>query len=395
MKKVIKPFWSYDIIKIENWLSNMASEGYILEDINTYTRVFKFSKESKQRLTYKIYYENKGIEGCSPSLKREGWKSIYSKNRWNFMCNEKNKEDIKINPSRENILKRNRNIKYVLWFILCFYLMTFLPLLLILGFSFGGAALGIIPVEFEDSITPESIAIDYGAYMGQTVFFILIFMAIYTIIKLNKLDKQLRKENGYPIDEEEKNIEIKDKSKIIKKIKPAWSYSPDKTEKWLEDMESKGFNLCKISKWSSVFYFEKGNPRKIKYVLDYQGATSETYYEIHKEDGWKLNLKTIGSISRWSIWSKEYDDIKPEIYSNNEEILNHSKKTLIVHSMCFIPVLMMSIASIITEIELFITRGITSSGWIISIILMIEFGIFYMNIVGYYVRTRKRVLENK
>lgn len=159
-------------------------------------------------------------------------------------------------------------------------------------------------------------------------------------------------------------------------------------------MESKGLNLYKVGKWSGIFYFKKDNPRKIKYILDYQGSTDESYYEIHKSDGWNLNFKTVGSISRWSIWSKEYIDQKPEMYTNDEEILTRAKKILIIHSICFLPILSMGLASTITEIQLLITRGEAYFSFI-NIILMVEFGNFYINILGYYIRTRKRLLKHK
>ncbi|MEG2056907.1 MAG: DUF2812 domain-containing protein [Romboutsia sp.] len=208
MKKVFKPFWSYSILKIEKWLSKMASEGYILDGVNIYTRVFTFKKGKDQSITYKISYQNKGIVSLCQPLKREGWKNILKKNRWNFICNKKNEEDIKINPSRENLLKRNRNIKYTLWFILYFYIMAFVPILLILGF---------IPLQIENII-----GIDYGAYIWQSIFLMFILLAIYTIVKLNKLDKKLREEVGYDVDEENSGIGKVGKSELVKKIKLGW-----------------------------------------------------------------------------------------------------------------------------------------------------------------------------
>ncbi|WP_227820969.1 DUF2812 domain-containing protein [Clostridioides sp. ZZV15-6383] len=41
------------------------------------------------------------------------------------------------------------------------------------------------------------------------------------------------------------------------KFKFDWYISPDKIEKWLEDMETKGYNLYRINKFGGIFYFHK------------------------------------------------------------------------------------------------------------------------------------------
>ncbi|WP_158540678.1 DUF2812 domain-containing protein [Romboutsia weinsteinii] len=394
MKKVIKPFWTYNIVKIEKWLSEMISRGYILKDVNILTRVFVFEKSENKKVSYKISYENVGVNDINNSLKKEGWNRVVSKNRWMFSCTDKNNEDIKISPSREGILKRNKVIKYFLFFISLLYFGMYIPVLLILGFASLGVVLGFIPVEYDNSIVVDPSISTNETMIGPVVFFSILIFIFYTILKLNKLDKEIRKELGYNKKKYMYDVEeVSNKDKQIKKFKPAWQYAPDKLEKWLDDMESKGYNLYKVNKIGAMFYFTKGQSRKIKYIVDYQNSTDEGYFEIHKEDGWKLNFKSIGSITTWSIWSKEYDDTVPEIYTNNEDLLKYAKKTLIINTITLLPALVI-FTSLLCQDIYFVMNGLTPIySVIIKIVVIIEFAIFYNSSLKYYFRTKKKIIH--
>jgi hypothetical protein len=57
IKKVFRPFGSYDVIKTEEWLSSMADSGYILIKINRVTRCFFFEETEPQKLVYRIVFD--------------------------------------------------------------------------------------------------------------------------------------------------------------------------------------------------------------------------------------------------------------------------------------------------------------------------------------------------
>ena len=42
-KIVFRPFWSYDVVKTEKWLSQMHAEGYALVRISFAARLFYLS----------------------------------------------------------------------------------------------------------------------------------------------------------------------------------------------------------------------------------------------------------------------------------------------------------------------------------------------------------------
>lgn len=384
MKRVTKLFWSFNIIKIETWLGEMSEEGYVLEDINTLTREFIFKKATSKKLIYKIDYLEKGNKNISNTLKYNGWNTVVNKGRWIFLCNE---NQASINPSRENLLRRNKNIKIMLGafgLYCCFYLGT---ISIIMPSTFLLGALGSIDIKESFSFST-----------AQIVFFLILTMNLYLYYKINKLNKELLREKDSKSEYEEimNDFNLENDSEVIYKTRLGWIYSPDKTMDWLENMELKGYNLHKISKIGSTFYFKKGSPRKVKYIADYKNKTDNMYYEIYKQDGWKLLYNSFGNIFKWYVWGKEYEDKIPKMYSDVEEIKKQAKNVLIIHSLLYLPLIFIELYIIMTDISNFINKRIDSlSISILSIVLVIEFSIFYINIFRYYLRTKKRIEEYK
>ena len=56
MKKA-RLFWSYRIEQTEQWLSQMARDGYHLTSINPLLRLFSFQEGPSTATTYAIQYE--------------------------------------------------------------------------------------------------------------------------------------------------------------------------------------------------------------------------------------------------------------------------------------------------------------------------------------------------
>lgn len=116
------------------------------------------------------------------------------------------------------------------------------------------------------------------------------------------------------------------KAKRMRKFrKPYLINSPDLYEKWLEDQEATGWNLYLAEKKWNTFYFLKGNPRTVKYSVDFQINTSKLYFEQHQQAGWKLilsgyQLPTYTTYGYY-VWAKEYgsDEPVPRLYETNGE----------------------------------------------------------------------------
>ena len=71
--------------------------------------------------------------------------------------------------------------------------------------------------------------------------------------------------------------------------------------------------------------FKKGESRKIRYCLDYQSRIDDNYFELFKEDGWKLVDNKIGP--RF-IWRKSYEDEKPHIYTDTKSLIERNNRQL-------------------------------------------------------------------
>src|SRR5690606_31536243 len=125
--KKVKWLWSYQVDKIEKWLAEMAGEGWHLVSLNRWTRTFSFEKGDKKVGNFRIQYAPQGFE-LSETLKNAGWERVVSAGRWIILFNGESK--VRLYPSRDSILKRNRMHAYAASGLIIFQLGTQVPLLL-------------------------------------------------------------------------------------------------------------------------------------------------------------------------------------------------------------------------------------------------------------------------
>ncbi len=110
-----------------------------------------------------------------------------------------------------------------------------------------------------------------------------------------------------------KNIS-QSKTKTVFKAIFAWE--DEKEEKWLEQMATEGWKLISVAPY--VYKFERSEPEKVVFRLDYKNTLDKDYQEyltIFKDAGWEM----FATFANW-----HYFKIKPE---NNEvpEIFNSGK----------------------------------------------------------------------
>ena len=115
---------------------------------------------------------------------------------------------------------------------------------------------------------------------------------------------------------------------ITKTVVKFWSGAyPDKLEAWLEHMELSGWHLVNVH-WGGVkFVFEKGESSTISYSLDYRAQVDEDYVGLLEDTGWELVFKSGG----WFIWRKSYEEIKPELYTDIDSLVERNKRLLMVY----------------------------------------------------------------
>ncbi|HEY2492522.1 MAG TPA: DUF2812 domain-containing protein [Paenibacillus sp.] len=397
LNKVFRPFWSYDVNKTEEWLSSMAEKGYHFEKLNRGARYFHFKKGDLKKITYRIGYDKLQGDSLSSALLNAGWMKIVQSGHWYVLANENLHEQIKTSPVREGIIKHNRVIMYIFGSILI-YLTTmsilFGTIISLVAFSQGG------PFRVVES--PYWILTTF--YMSALLA--LWVLSIYSVIKINKTNNKLINENkqqnklhrvyhneGRLSKDAEKKLNISGQMVIQRKF--GWMYAPDKLEKWLETMEEQGHNLYRISKTGTVFYFLKGSPLKVSYCADYQNIADESYFDIHRDSGWKSAFISCSSFQKWTLWSCEYleGEERPQIYSDKSHHLKHARRIAITYSCLFLPLVIMNIFNISTSMELMLDNNIDNIQLmsIISVMLVIlTLGSFSVRTWLYYMRLRKR-----
>ncbi|NEU29239.1 DUF2812 domain-containing protein [bacterium LRH843] len=388
-KKVFRPFWSYDVEKTEKWLSSMAEKGYYFVKMNRRTRTFFFEQGEPRNFTYRMEYDKMRRE-LPLSLVEEGWRTIFQSGYWSVSKNEKPYEQIKSFPVREGIIKRNRRIMYSFGAIQIY--LTVIAL-------FNLTMLGIVLFQ-EGSINVEESPLWIITYTFLGMAITLWLLSFYSIIEINKSNKQLGSKSSYRPNKTEGGLRQEEEKKLrhsgllVVKRKYQWMYSPDKLEKWLEKMEKQGYNLYRVSKRGTAFYFKLGHPRKISFCADYQNSADESYFNIHRDAGWKSVFISRSTFQKWSIWSREYvnGEEKPHIYTDQSDHLKTARKIAVTYSCLFLPLVAIYILNIGFMIE-----GVNHSGLekieVISIILLlfciIMFGSMSIKTWLYYMRLRR------
>lgn len=81
---------------------------------------------------------------------------------------------------------------------------------------------------------------------------------------------------------------IEPTGKTFVKWRLGWMRVPDVAEKWLEEMAAEGNHLVRIE--NARLVFEKGVPKNVAYVVDYQQAKLQSYFDVHKSAGWCLKF---------------------------------------------------------------------------------------------------------
>jgi hypothetical protein len=179
------------------------------------------------------------------------------------------------------------------------------------------------------------------------------------------------------------------------KLKLGWMYSPDKLEKWLEDKERTGWNLYKVGRWGTLFFFSKGSPRRMNYHADYQLVADDDYVEMHSAAGWKRIYNSPSSLQKWTIWGREYPEgeQRPLLYSDQFHLLKHARKIAVSYTLLFLPMLLLYTYNFSAFIDGIVNDGFTSFRLWNSLLLFISilfFGSFTGRTWLYYRRLKKR-----
>ncbi|MFJ7935218.1 DUF2812 domain-containing protein [Sporosarcina sp. NPDC096371] len=281
-----RPLWSYDVEKTESWLKEMAAKGNSLKDVNRMTRMFTFNRTTAEVAHFQVVYD-KSQSAFPRKLEEAGWEETLSEKKWKFMKNKS--EEISIFPSREGVLKRNRIHFYVLTGLAFFYVMPLIMMIITLTMILRG--IGTVEPSPFWSVT--------------VVYFLQILIVMGLAIFINKKLRGFEKKFfGGAVD-----VDVKESvGDTFTKWKFGWMHAPDILESWLAEMAAEGNHLVRIGKPGFRFVFEKGEPKRMSYVFDYQLKTSPSYFDVHKSAGWQLRYTSPSSFTKYSLWAQPYEE---------------------------------------------------------------------------------------
>lgn len=113
---------------------------------------------------------------------------------------------------------------------------------------------------------------------------------------------------------------------MVRFFKIWWAWNYEDIEEWLEKIEAGGLRLVETRLWGVLFYFERCQPAKARYCVDYQTKLTPDYLTIINDDGWKLYQIGMG----WYILRKEYDKDRPNLYTDFEALIERNRSMLII-----------------------------------------------------------------
>jgi hypothetical protein len=144
---------------------------------------------------------------------------------------------------------------------------------------------------------------------------------------------------------------------------------PAEYENWLEEMASQGWNIERISQWSSVrMVFTRTTPKKYRFVYDIQTNPKKEYRATYEQFGWEF----VGIMASCFMWRKEFSGERPEAFSDRQSIESRNKSVVRAVS---VSLLIFLSAFLITLIALLVTyRSLTVSDTIQLILFLLFSG---------------------
>jgi hypothetical protein len=103
-----------------------------------------------------------------------------------------------------------------------------------------------------------------------------------------------------------------------------WGWNPGRIETWLEEEEANGWHLTHISPLGLNFTFQRGEPRKMAYCIDYQPQDKADYHQLYSDAGWSLINMGLG----WYYWGQAYSLIKPVIFSDTDSLIERNRRQI-------------------------------------------------------------------
>ncbi|MGI5876402.1 MAG: DUF2812 domain-containing protein [Dethiobacteria bacterium] len=389
-KRVFRPFWCYDVIATEQWFADMAASGLLLQSANFRKRVFNFIEAEPQKIIYRIDYDKDG-RGLSQTLTGCGWGAVATGRQWVIYANK----DIEVTlfPQRDRVIAKTRSLAQLSVILLCF---VGVFLLISTGVT-ASVIWGSTKTEYVPAPYP---ILDYFPYFLIILNISFLTWVIYTYIKTRRSLKHFSAASGFSVDPTLVDLPNQwiqvpgDLSGLIKKKKLFWIYNLEQTMDWLETQAGKGLLLKHIR--HNSFFFEKTEPKHLKYFFDTQQNINEGYFDIHLKAGFDLLYDSRLQFGRLILWSKQYSpgEPAPKMYTDKKEhlasarrLLMNNLKTIAYWLVLGAIQLFISLSSIYDQINQWIWMPITG----LWIILMVFNLIVLFMAVKSYMRAKQKL----
>ncbi|MBQ8979664.1 MAG: DUF2812 domain-containing protein, partial [Oscillospiraceae bacterium] len=298
------PFWIADPVGAERKLDRLASDGYRLTKMN-FCGFCTFDKGESRTVRHRIVLERGGLPHGAAE---RGWEPLYNGRLFYVTAHEDEKETISYGAHK----KLHSIAKTLIFFVICFFF----------GILLGGtlAALDDMALgEFYGSPDTHKALAGFAVSLGVLIHFHIGTKRMPSDgLGLGGKMKTVPAENFIYDKKTEKQLIREGQVKRV--LKPGWFYAPDKGEEYVRDMAAQGWIFYRFDEMGVTFYFRKGEPRKLKFVVDYQNHADEGYFNTAKEYGWKLEFTSMTRTMGFTMWSKYWDDEEeePEFYSDAE-----------------------------------------------------------------------------
>lgn len=116
-----------------------------------------------------------------------------------------------------------------------------------------------------------------------------------------------------------------DMDRFLKVFKFWFAWDSDNIEQYLEEMSMRGWHVAHIDGMLVNFMFERGEPKRVRYCMDYQQEDKAEYKQLFVDDGWTLLQKSMG----WYVWSKEYAGERPSIYTDADSLILRNRRIIL------------------------------------------------------------------
>jgi len=324
IKRVFRPFWSYNVIAAEQWFADMAASGLLLQSANFRKRVFTFIKAEPQRILYRIDYDKDG-KCLSQTLTESGWRAVANGRQWVIYAN--NDIHVTLFPQRDRVIAKTRSLAQLSLILLIFVGVFLLSSTGIIVFALWGSG----RAEYVPAPYPILDYFPFFIMISNISFFTWI---IYTFIKTKQSLIHFSAASGFSVDPTlvdvpNQWIQIPDDlSRLMKMKKLFWIYNLEQTMDWLETQASKGLSLKYIR--NNSFFFEETEPKHLKYFFDTQQSINEGYFDIHFKAGFNLLYDSRLQFGRLILWSKQYSEgeAEPKMYTDIKEHLASARRLL-------------------------------------------------------------------